>query len=89
MRGLEWSYNDQLLVSCGGDGAVYQWKLKHFKRAKESVLKARARCLLPEKAPLACMLRIDGRLLWGTRHATAPRCRQRAMQSICNLQTAS
>ena len=41
VRGLEWSYNDQLLVSCGGDGAVYQWKLKHFKRAKENVLKAR------------------------------------------------
>ena len=41
MRALEWGGGDALLASCGGDGAVYQWKLKNFKRAQEHVLKAR------------------------------------------------
>lgn len=39
VRSLFWSMNDALLTTAGSDGAVYQWKLKNFKRAKENVLK--------------------------------------------------
>lgn len=39
VKSLAWSPDDAMLVSSGADGAVYQWKLKNFKRAKENVLK--------------------------------------------------
>ena len=39
VRSLAWSANDAHIVSCGTEGAVYQWKLRTFKRARESVLK--------------------------------------------------
>ncbi len=39
VKSLSWSTNDALLTTAGSDGAVYQWKLKNFKRAKENVLK--------------------------------------------------
>lgn len=39
VKSLFWSLDDALLTTAGFDGAVYQWKLKNFKRAKENVLK--------------------------------------------------
>eukprot|EP00854_Cymbomonas_tetramitiformis_P012413 gene12413-14666_t len=39
VRSLFWSPDDTKLVSAGMDGAVYEWKLKDFKREKENVLK--------------------------------------------------
>lgn len=39
VRSLYWSPDDTKLVSAGMDGAVYEWKLKDFKREKENVLK--------------------------------------------------
>ncbi len=39
VRSLAWSANDAHLVSCGTEGAVYQWKLRTFKRDRENVLK--------------------------------------------------
>ena len=39
VRSLRWSDNDAHLVSCGTEGAVYEWKLKTFKRSRENVLK--------------------------------------------------
>ena len=43
MRSLRWSDNDAHLVSCGTEGAVYEWKLKTFKRSRENVLKVHRR----------------------------------------------
>ena len=34
-----WSVDDSKLVSAGMDGAVYEWRLRDFKREKENVLK--------------------------------------------------
>ncbi len=39
VRSLAWSIDDTHLVSCGTEGAVYQWKLRTFKRDRENVLK--------------------------------------------------
>ncbi|CAL8468481.1 g8021 [Coccomyxa elongata] len=39
VKSLFWSLDDALLTTAGFDGAVYQWKLKNFKRAKENVQK--------------------------------------------------
>ena len=39
VRSLHWVPDDSKLVSAGMDGAVYEWKLKDFKREKENVLK--------------------------------------------------
>jgi hypothetical protein len=50
VRALEWGGGDALLASCGADGAVYQWKLKNFKRAQEHVLKVCWAC-----SPLFCL----------------------------------
>jgi len=36
---VSWLPDDTKLVSAGVDGAVYEWKLKDFKRSKENVLK--------------------------------------------------
>ena len=41
MRSLAWLADDTKLVSAGVDGAVYEWRLKDFKRSKENVLKVR------------------------------------------------
>lgn len=41
MRSLAWLPDDTKLVSAGVDGAVYEWRLKDFKRSKENVLKVR------------------------------------------------
>ena len=38
---MSWLPDDTKLVSAGGDGAVYEWRLKDFKRSKENVLKVR------------------------------------------------
>ncbi|KAI3369623.1 hypothetical protein L3Q82_025335 [Scortum barcoo] len=40
VRGIEWSLDDSLLVSCGMDGAVYEWNTQTGKRESESVLKS-------------------------------------------------
>ncbi|XP_040890430.1 cilia- and flagella-associated protein 57 [Toxotes jaculatrix] len=40
VRGIEWSLDDSRLVSCGTDGAVYEWKTQTGKRESESVLKS-------------------------------------------------
>ena len=39
MRSVHWSPDDAHIVSAGMDGAVYEWRLKDFKREKENVLK--------------------------------------------------
>ncbi|GMH45741.1 hypothetical protein BSKO_13704 [Bryopsis sp. KO-2023] len=39
VRSLHWSEDDSRLISAGMDGAVYEWRLKDFKREKENVLK--------------------------------------------------
>jgi len=39
VRSLAWLPDDTKLVSAGVDGAVYEWRLKDFKRSKENVLK--------------------------------------------------
>ncbi|XP_042364189.1 cilia- and flagella-associated protein 57 [Plectropomus leopardus] len=40
VRGIEWSLDDSRLVSCGMDGAVYEWNTQTGKRESESVLKS-------------------------------------------------
>ncbi|XP_070706449.1 cilia- and flagella-associated protein 57 [Pempheris klunzingeri] len=40
VRGIEWSLDDSRLVSCGMDGAVYEWNTHTGKRESESVLKS-------------------------------------------------
>jgi len=40
VRSVCWSADDTKIVSCGMDGAVYEWNLKDFKRVGESVLKS-------------------------------------------------
>ncbi|XP_072308119.1 cilia- and flagella-associated protein 57 [Eucyclogobius newberryi] len=39
VRGIEWGPDDRRLVSCGMDGAVYEWNTQTGKRESESVLK--------------------------------------------------
>uniref|UniRef100_A0A7S0YIJ8 Cilia- and flagella-associated protein 57 n=1 Tax=Polytomella parva TaxID=51329 RepID=A0A7S0YIJ8_9CHLO len=39
VRSIFWSPDDTKLISAGMDGAVYEWRLKDFKREKEHVLK--------------------------------------------------
>lgn len=40
MRSVVWNINDYKLVSCGSDGAVYEWNLQNGKRESECVLKS-------------------------------------------------
>ncbi|XP_037639358.1 cilia- and flagella-associated protein 57 [Sebastes umbrosus] len=40
VRGVEWSLDDSRLVSCGMDGAVYEWNTQTGKRESESVLQS-------------------------------------------------
>ena len=40
VQGIEWSLDDGRLVSCGMDGAVYEWNAQTGKRESESVLKS-------------------------------------------------
>ncbi|XP_018608707.1 cilia- and flagella-associated protein 57 [Scleropages formosus] len=40
VRGIVWSMDDSRLVSCGMDGAVYEWNTLNGKRESESVLKS-------------------------------------------------
>lgn len=40
VRGVEWSPDDGRLVSCGLDGAVYEWDTHTGKRVSECVLKS-------------------------------------------------
>ncbi|KAM4581818.1 cilia- and flagella-associated protein 57 [Fundulus diaphanus] len=40
VRAIEWSLDDSQLVSCGTDGAVYEWSTQTGKRESESVLKS-------------------------------------------------
>lgn len=40
MRGVAWSPDDGRLVSCGMDGAVYEWNAQTGKRVSECVLKS-------------------------------------------------
>ncbi|KAM9362159.1 cilia- and flagella-associated protein 57 [Symphorus nematophorus] len=40
IRGIEWNLDDSRLVSCGMDGAVYEWNTQTGKRESESVLKS-------------------------------------------------
>lgn len=39
VRGIVWSTDDQKLISCGTDGAVYEWEVTTGKRLQEQVLK--------------------------------------------------
>lgn len=36
---MSWSINDDLLVSSGGEGAIYQWDVNKMERVNESVEK--------------------------------------------------
>lgn len=38
--GIQWSLDDSRLVSCGMDGAVYEWNTHTGKRESECVLKS-------------------------------------------------
>lgn len=40
MRSVVWSTDDYKLISCGTDGAVYEWNLQNGKRESECVLKS-------------------------------------------------
>lgn len=40
VRSIEWSVDDSRLVSCGMDGAVYEWNTQTGKRESESVLES-------------------------------------------------
>ncbi|CAJ1051853.1 cilia- and flagella-associated protein 57 isoform X1 [Xyrichtys novacula] len=40
VHGVEWRQDDSQLVSCGVDGAVYEWNIQTGKRESESVLKS-------------------------------------------------
>lgn len=40
VKSICWTPDDTKLVSCGMDGAVYEWLLKDFKRTSENVLKS-------------------------------------------------
>ncbi|XP_007432730.1 cilia- and flagella-associated protein 57, partial [Python bivittatus] len=40
VRSVVWSMDDYKLVSCGTDGAVYEWNLQNGKRESECVLKS-------------------------------------------------
>ena len=40
VRSIAWSADDSRLVSCGMDGAVYEWNTLSGKRESESVLKS-------------------------------------------------
>ena len=40
VRGLVWSSDDFRLVSCGLDGAIYEWNIVSSRREKECVLKS-------------------------------------------------
>lgn len=46
---MAWLPDDTKLVSAGVDGAVYEWRLKDFKRSKENVLKVYAAQVLFEE----------------------------------------
>ena len=35
-----WSQDDSKIISCGMDGAVYEWNVTSYKREGESVLKS-------------------------------------------------
>lgn len=39
VKSVAWLPDNTRLVSAGVDGAVYEWRLKDFKRSKENVLK--------------------------------------------------
>ena len=40
VRQVIWSQDDSKIISCGMDGAVYEWNVANFKREGESVLKS-------------------------------------------------
>lgn len=40
VRSLCWSADDMRLVSCGLDGAIYEWSIQTFQRVAENVLKS-------------------------------------------------
>jgi WD40 repeat protein len=40
IRSLNWSWEDNILVSCGIDGAIYQWSSRALRRETEFVIKA-------------------------------------------------
>lgn len=40
VRSIVWSADDSKIVSCGMDGAVYEWEASTGKRVGESVLKS-------------------------------------------------
>lgn len=40
VRSLCWSHDDMRLVSCGLDGAIYEWSIQTFQRISENVLKS-------------------------------------------------
>ena len=40
VRQVIWSQDDSKIISCGMDGAVYEWNVTSYKREGESVLKS-------------------------------------------------
>lgn len=40
MKCIKWSSDDTKLISCGLDGAIYEWNMFTFKRDGESILKS-------------------------------------------------
>ena len=65
VRSLRWSDNDAHLVSCGTEGAVYEWKLKTFKRSRENVLKVHHRLCMHIEATCSeqVLLAVEGIML--------------------------
>ncbi len=53
---MAWLPDDTKLVSAGVDGAVYEWRLKDFKRSKENVLKVRLMQSAVQHLTLQCLL---------------------------------
>lgn len=47
---LSWAYNDATLLTCGADGAVYEWDLREGKRCREFLQKgSRLHCVSASK----------------------------------------
>jgi len=39
IKSIQWTPMDNKIISCGADGAVYEWSLKEFKREKDCIVK--------------------------------------------------
>ena len=53
VRSLWWSPDDTTLLTCGADGAVFQWRVAGLARLKDFTLQA-WRCSCMHRIPCAC-----------------------------------